>query len=235
VSDKKKLYVFAKSRIKHDKFQDLRYRWSTGPGLGYRFVNDPKGWKLEAESSATWVREDRDNGERDDGYMAADLAVRGAWRIVDGLIFSFESIWAQSLKESRDYIGDSYVALDLKIIQDLSITAKMVWEYENETPPGVEHNDWTYLLGVTWTAFCSTRRLPFHPTRGLTSPSATGRIAAGGSVPRTRLRFLVPAARGSSPARLPAHVSIRPGKDLLACESCFPSRCASGWPRRRLW
>mgnify|MGYP003572054397 FL=1 len=151
----KRFYLLAKSRIKHDKFQDLRYRWSTGPGAGYQWLVKKDSYLFETEGGVNWTREDRDNGERDKGYPSADVTGRGFLMLAEGLRFSGESVWGFSLKsgDTRNFVGRSWIALDVSLIKDLALTAKMIWEYENETPPGIEHNDWQYLIGITWTAF----------------------------------------------------------------------------------
>jgi putative salt-induced outer membrane protein YdiY len=144
-----RLYAYGRGRIEGDTFQDLAYRLLLGGGAGYEILKqDNLGFDLEL--GASWVREDLVNGGEDDDYASADGAARFLWKITEDIAFREELLAYKNLEDTDDIRMISTTNLDIALNSALSLTAKMVLEYDNTPAPGAKRRDARYMLGITY-------------------------------------------------------------------------------------
>jgi len=155
-------YLYARDRIENDEFQDLRVRHSMGLGMGYQVLETEKA-ELQFDVGASYVIEREEirtapppapplkaKDRETDGYATADASAKFHYKLTDGVTFSEELLGFKSLKDTDDIRLVSTTGVDVLLTSRLSLTFRVVWEYDNQPAPGTKRVDTRYLTGIAY-------------------------------------------------------------------------------------
>jgi putative salt-induced outer membrane protein YdiY len=131
-----------------DAIQNIRFRGTLGPDVGYYFINKEKT-KLDFSVGLNYVYERTSTEERD----------YGAWRVAGNYFNKFTDMsefylnvsYSGNIKDVADSTGLLVTGVKTKVKDNFSLFVEVRDEYDNEKDAGVEeYNDVTVLAGLAY-------------------------------------------------------------------------------------
>jgi len=139
-----KWYFNSNLGLARDEFKDLDLRTTAGVGLGYQFRDQPRD-RLAVELGVSYIREDYRDADDED-----QPAVRYALNFLRGLsigptIFHRHELLA-SLKDSDYALLHTETGIRLSLLQNVTGTIQVNFDYDWQPAPDAKHRDVAYLL-----------------------------------------------------------------------------------------
>lgn len=148
-------YVYLDTALLHDSIADIRYRLTSGPGVGYRLVETSR-LRLDGEVGATYIREELRNQPRD-GAAAADetddglafrLAERFEYRLNAAVRFWQSAEYLPSADDLEEFLLTVEVGLESALNERSSLRTVIQDKYDSRPAFGREKNDLTVIASV---------------------------------------------------------------------------------------
>lgn len=146
-----KWYLLATATGIKDRFKDLNLRTMAGLGMGYQFL-DTKLTKLSLEAGLSYVNDDYKEAE-DENYAAGRWAANFSHFLVEDRIQFFHSHEGfVSLEDAKDVLISSQTGFRLPILDRVSATAQLNYDWDNSPSEGKKRADTLYIftLGYAW-------------------------------------------------------------------------------------
>jgi putative salt-induced outer membrane protein YdiY len=148
-----RVYGYARADALHDDIANVEYRVSVSPGVGYYFVKEPRT-TLRGEIGPGYVFERTYNEvartyENND-YLSLRLSNRFEHRLSERARLWQSGELVPEVGDFSNYILNLEVGIEADITESLSLRAVAQDTYDNEPPPGREHNDFRLLAGLSY-------------------------------------------------------------------------------------
>ena len=142
-------YLYLNVDMLSDEFQDINFRTSVGPGVGYQiWEEDDKA--LNFEAGVSYTTEDRDLGE-DTDWVSARLAADFLYRLFERVIFTDQFVIYPNLDDTGEYTLRNEAAFITDIGASWALRLSNIWERNSNPGPDVEEDDLTWILGLQYT------------------------------------------------------------------------------------
>lgn len=150
----KKWYGYSNATAEEDEFRDLDLKASLGIGAGYQFVESDRT-SLSLEGGLSYVDENHIVAE-DDNYAAGRWGLRFDHDILpESLQYFLYHTGLQSVEDSEDLSLYTQTGFRIPFYKNMNLSAQFNWDYDKDPPPGIEKNDYLYMLtlGYQWADF----------------------------------------------------------------------------------
>lgn len=139
-------YLNTNFGLARDEFKDLALRTTAGIGMGYQFWDRP-GSRLATELGVSYIHEDFDEAE-DRGQPAARYALDFLRRLTAGpTLFHHHEVLA-GLEHGKDILLHAETGLRLTLLENVTGTVQINYDYDWKPAPGTERADTTYLITI---------------------------------------------------------------------------------------
>lgn len=149
-----KFYTYVNGKYEFDKIMNLEYRWRTGVGLGYQWLeNRDFGFgkvSFSQEVGASYVGEKFEHKD-DDNFGTFRYAHHLAWEVaaIKNLSFTHNLEYLPAVDEWADnYLLDTDAGLVYAFSANWQLIGKVEWDFQKKVAPGVKHSDIRYILGL---------------------------------------------------------------------------------------
>lgn len=145
-----KWFVFGKTEVEFDKFEDLDLRTTLSGGLGYFVIREP-GHELKFRGGVGFQHESFNTGvNNNDGV--AELGMDYLKQINPSLLFTHHTTYYPTFDDFADYRIVMENALEVPITPDKTWTFRLGVknDYNGNPEPGVEYLDSFYFLNIVW-------------------------------------------------------------------------------------
>lgn len=143
-----KWYLYLNIDMLSDDFQDINFRTSVGPGVGYQ-VWDEENRALSLEAGVSYISEDRDLGE-DTNWISARLGVNFLYKLFDRVVFTDQFVIYPNLDDTGEYTLRNDAALVTDIGSNWAFRLGNIWERNSNPGPDVKKDDFTWILGLQY-------------------------------------------------------------------------------------
>jgi len=143
-----KWYLYLNLDMLSDKFEDVNLRTTIGPGAGYQ-VWEEENKALSFEAGLSYTSEDRDMGE-DDNWVSARLGANYMQKLFDRIIFTDQFVIYPDLEDSGEYLLRNEASVVTDIGTSLAFKLSNIWERNSDPEPGLDQDDYTWLLGLQY-------------------------------------------------------------------------------------
>jgi putative salt-induced outer membrane protein YdiY len=144
-----KWYLYINVDMLSDEFQDINFRTSVGPGVGYQiWEEDDKALNLEA--GVSYTSQDRDLGE-DTDWVSARLAADFLYRLFERVIFTDQFVIYPNLDDAGEYTLRNEASLISDIGSSWALRLSNIWKRDSNPGPTLEKDDFTWILGLQYT------------------------------------------------------------------------------------
>lgn len=144
-----KWYLYLNVDMLTDEFQDIKFRTSVGPGVGYQiWEEDDKA--LNFEAGLSYTSEDRDLGE-DTDWISARLGADFLYRLFERVVFTDQFVIYPNLDDTGEYTLRNEAALVTDIGSSWALSLSNIWARNSNPGPLVEEDDFTWILGLQYT------------------------------------------------------------------------------------
>jgi putative salt-induced outer membrane protein YdiY len=143
-----KWYLYLNVDMLSDDFQDLNFRTSVGPGVGYQ-IWDEENKSLGLEAGVAYTSEDRDLGE-DSNWVSARIGINYLYKLFDRVIFTDQFVIYPNLDDTGEYTLRNEAALATGIGADWSLKLSNIWLNNSNPEPGFKKDDFTWILGLQY-------------------------------------------------------------------------------------
>jgi len=132
---------------KEDRFSRFDYQFYTGPGLGWKVMDDPSE-KLSLQGNILFA-EDKPQEIPKNDYFSSKIGADYQWKIQDNLKFIQEATYRVNLEETKYWFAYSKTAIESKINSTLSMGVSYKVDYVNTPPPlTLSHTDKTFMVSL---------------------------------------------------------------------------------------
>lgn len=142
-------YIYLNLDMLSDKFQDINLRTTVGPGVGYQ-VWEEDNRSLSFEAGVSYTSEDRDLGE-DTDWVTARLGADFLYRLFDRVTFTDQFVIYPNLDDTGEYTLRNEAAIVTDIGSNWASRLSNIWERDSDPGPGIESDDFTWILGLQYT------------------------------------------------------------------------------------
>ena len=143
-----KWYLYLNVDMLADDFQDINFRTSVGPGVGYQ-IWEEEDRALGLEAGLAYTSEDRNLGE-DTDWLSARLGVNFLYRLFDRVIFTDQFVIYPNLDDTGEYTLRNEAALVTGIGANWAFKLSNIWTSNSNPEPGSEKDDFTWILGLQY-------------------------------------------------------------------------------------
>ena len=143
-----KWYLYLNIDMLSDDFQDINFRTSVGPGVGYQ-IWDEENRALSLEAGVSYISEDRDLGE-DTNWISARLGVNFLYKLFDRVVFTDQFVIYPNLDDTGEYTLRNDAALVTDIGSNWAFRLGNIWERNSNPGPDVKKDDFTWILGLQY-------------------------------------------------------------------------------------
>ncbi len=144
-----KWYLYLNVDMLSDEFQDINFRTSVGPGVGYQiWEEDDKA--LNFEVGLSYTSEDRDLGE-DTDWISARLGADFLYRLFERVVFTDQFVLYPNLDDTGEYTLRNEAALVTDIGSSWALSLSNIWARNSNPGPLVKEDDFTWILGLQYT------------------------------------------------------------------------------------
>jgi len=140
-------YGFANADALHDGIQDLKYRLSLSPGVGYYFVKT-KATTLGGEFGPGVVTEDR--GNEDQTYASLRLSENFDQKLSQSARLWEKAELIPQINQLDNYIVNAEVGVETALTKRLSLQVIFDENYVNQPAAGREKNDIKLVSGIAY-------------------------------------------------------------------------------------
>jgi putative salt-induced outer membrane protein YdiY len=144
-----KWYLYLNIDMLSDEFQDINFRTSVGPGVGYQ-IWEEEGRALGLEAGLSYTNEDKDQGD-DTDWLSARLAVNFLYKLFDRIVFTDQFVIYPNLDDTGEYTLRNEAALITDIGASWAFRLSNIWESDSDPGPDLEKDDFTWILGLQYT------------------------------------------------------------------------------------
>ncbi len=127
----KKLYSYMGINYIKDELSDYDYRLNSGPGLGYKFLED-ETQTVDIQGGLDYAYDRYTNGLKDD-YLAGRTELNYKYRFSKSVEFKQMLSYLASFEDSEKYFAVSDSAIGVKMTQNLSLGVSYNMDYTNKT------------------------------------------------------------------------------------------------------
>ncbi|MBY0540366.1 MAG: DUF481 domain-containing protein [Campylobacterales bacterium] len=127
----KKLYSYMGINYIKDELSDYDYRLNSGPGLGYKFLED-ETQTVDIQGGLDYAYDRYTNGLKDD-YLAGKTELNYKYRFSKSVEFKQMLSYLASFEDSEKYFAISDSAIGVKMTQNLSLGVSYNMDYTNKT------------------------------------------------------------------------------------------------------
>ena len=146
VPDTRWLY-FAQGRYDFDEFQSWEHRLGAHGGVGYKLIQEDD-LTLTLRAGAGVIKEFGSDNEdlRPEGLLGADLT----WQISPNQSLTAATTLYPDLSEGGEFRSVSSAEWSAMVDEDsnMSVFARLEHEYQSQTDPGVDKNDFRIIAGL---------------------------------------------------------------------------------------
>jgi putative salt-induced outer membrane protein len=139
-----KVYSYFGVNYLKDQFSDYDYRLNTGPGFGYKLLDD-KEQTIDLQGGLDYALDQYNNGVKDE-YVATRAEVNYRYKINENLKFKQMFNYLVSLEDNNKYFMASDTSLGVKMTDNLSLGVSYRVDYVNQTSK--EHADRKLLTSL---------------------------------------------------------------------------------------
>ena len=143
-----KWYLYLNVDMLSDDFQDINFRTSVGPGVGYQ-IWDEENRALGLEAGVSYTSEDRDLGE-DKNWISARLGVNFLYKLFDRVVFTDQFVIYPNLDDTGEYTLRNDAALVTDIGSNWAFRLGNIWERNSNPGPDLKKDDFTWILGLQY-------------------------------------------------------------------------------------
>lgn len=143
-----KWYLYLNVDMLSDDFQDINFRTSVGPGVGYQ-IWDEENRALGLEAGVSYTSEDRDLGE-DKNWFSARLGVNFLYKLFDRVVFTDQFVIYPNLDDTGEYTLRNDAALVTDIGSNWAFRLGNIWERNSNPGLDVKKDDFTWILGLQY-------------------------------------------------------------------------------------
>lgn len=141
-------YLYLNIDMLLDKFKDINFRTSVGPGVGYQ-VWERDGRELAFEAGVSYTSEDRDEGE-DSDWLSARLGINFLYRLFARVVFTDQFVLYPNLDDTGEYTLRNEAALVTDIGASWAFKFSNIWERDSDPGQDLEEDDFTWILGLQY-------------------------------------------------------------------------------------
>ena len=127
-----------------DQFSDYDYRLNTGPGFGYKLLNNDEQ-RIDLQGGLDYALDKYSDGSKEE-YVASRAEINYRYKINENLKFKQMLNYLVSLKDNDKYFMTSDSSLSVKMTNNLSLGVSYRVDYVNQTSK--EHADRKLLTSV---------------------------------------------------------------------------------------
>jgi putative salt-induced outer membrane protein len=127
----KNIYAYYGVNYLKDQFSDYDYRLNTGPGIGYKLL-DNKEQTIDLQGGLDYALDQYSSGVKDE-YVATRAEVNYRYRINDNLKFKQMLNYLVSIVDNDKYFMSSDTSLSAKMTDNLSLGVSYKIDYVNQT------------------------------------------------------------------------------------------------------
>ena len=142
-----KLYGLVMAAAGSDYSANLDLRFTMGGGLGYQWYETER-FKLSTELSPQYFSESFDDPSQDSDRIAARVASRMEWQIIEGLDLVNDVQYFPSLEDKDDMYLIKDTRLRIALTESMFAQAQWILQFDNTPNPGDDRLDNAYLLQV---------------------------------------------------------------------------------------
>lgn len=130
-----------------DAVKQIRTRLKMGPNIGYYFI-DRETMKLDASFGINYVYERTATTERD--FAEYRAAANYLWDFTETASYYFNIEYNANVEDVDDGNGLLVTGLKTKVSAQLAMFIELRNEYDNLPDAGIDHNDSTFIAGLTY-------------------------------------------------------------------------------------
>ncbi len=134
----KKAYWFGLIGIEGNELAGYHYRFSTYPGVGYRFLADTH--ELKGEIGPGYIYEDR-IGDDNLSFLSGRAYAKYTFHITETTDFSQDGEYLHNFDDANDYRVNADTSLMVKVSDWISFKTGVTVKYVNQPPEDVENTD----------------------------------------------------------------------------------------------
>ncbi|MCD8482547.1 MAG: DUF481 domain-containing protein [Verrucomicrobia bacterium] len=145
---------YVRTEFERDRFEDIDFRSTSGAGLTYRIINQPR-MSLEGNLGLSYRYEDyRTPGRESDDDIGLDVGLKFNWRFADWGRLSSTLAYTPAFDDFGDFLlkHDSGVEMPLGASDFWVLRVGVANDYNSRPSPGRKKLDTTYYLRLilTW-------------------------------------------------------------------------------------
>ena len=142
-------FIFADATFDYDEFQSWEYRINGHVGPGYVIVDNDR-YMAKARAGIGFVKEF--NSPNDDLRGEALLGIEGEWTISEKQSLAYDATIYPDLNDGGEFrtIENLMWKLELDEATNMSLAAGIQHEYQSQTGPGQEKNDFRVFIGLNF-------------------------------------------------------------------------------------
>lgn len=141
-----RLYTYLGMAFVKDELSEYDYRLNIGPGFGYKVLNNDIH-KLDLEGGINYAY-DKYSEKSNESYVATETKLNYEYKVSNNTSFKQMLNYLQSLKESKTYFLTSETALQVKMVENLSMALSYRVDYTNDTVK--EKTDKKFLTSIIY-------------------------------------------------------------------------------------
>ncbi len=145
------LYAYGLLDAERDGIRAIDLRYTVGVGAGYQFIEGEER-NLNAEAGLGWTEENFKRPTQDVEYVSARAAVHFDTVLGENAEFFHDTEWIASLEDfTEDHLVRTVTGIRAGIVGNLSMEAKVLWDWDSSPAAGNTRRDVQYIFGLTWT------------------------------------------------------------------------------------
>ena len=146
----KKYFWFASENYKRDIINDLDYRFITGSGLGYQWL-DTATKQLDIIGGFAYTTEQysSNNIKEDNSYLSYLFGVTLDCELWDKLTVNLDATITPNVEDPSEYIARGFGGIKLMVTKKLFVNFNTIFEYNSKTKRA-DSTDTKFLLGFGW-------------------------------------------------------------------------------------
>ncbi len=144
-----KWYLYLNVDMLADDFQDINFRTSVGPGVGYQ-IWDEENRSLGLEAGVSYINEDRDEG-KDDSWAAARFGINFLYKLFDRVIFTDQFVIYPNLEDTGEYTLRNDASLITAVGANWSLRFSNIWLNNSNPAQDIKKDDFTWIVGLQYT------------------------------------------------------------------------------------
>lgn len=142
-----RFYGYVRGEALRDVIEDLDYRITVGPGVGYYFIKE-KMTTLAGEAGIAFTA--RELGHKSDTYATARIAERFEHKFSDHARIWQSAEFLPQVDDFDNFVFNFELGAEAALSKSLNLQAKLVDSYQNRPAAGRLKNDVAIIAGVNY-------------------------------------------------------------------------------------